>query len=98
MKKIIEDMELCKFDGVNSTSVYVGGFAFLKPAPLKWRKEKWGYEIGEVEILKLSEIVEQIGKNQIITVFTEEPMRGTILQYGNYGDEWYEIGTTCGYA
>lgn len=54
--------------------------------------------MGDYEVLKLSEIVEQIGKNQIITVFIEEPMRETILQYGNYGDEWYEIGNTCGYA
>lgn len=98
MKKIIEDMELCKFDGVDSTNVYVGGLDFLKPAQLEWRKIDWGYEIGEVELLKLSEIVEQLGKKQIITIFIEEPMRGTILQYGNYGDEWYEIGTTCGYA
>lgn len=97
MREIIEDLELCKFDGVNTTKVYVGGLAYLHPALLRWRKEENDY-MGDYEVLKLSEIVEQIGKNQIITVFIEEPMRGTILQYGNYGDEWYEIGNTCGYA
>lgn len=97
MREIIEDLELCKFDGVNTTNVYVGGLAYLHPALLRWRKEENDY-MGDYEVLKLSEIVEQLGKKQIITVFIEEPMRGTILQYGNYGDEWYEIGNTCGYA
>lgn len=97
MREIIEDLELCKFDGVNTTNVYVGGLSYLHPALLRWRKEENDY-MGDFEVLKLSEIVEQLGENQIITVFIEEPMRGTILQYGNYGDKWYEIGTTCGYA
>lgn len=92
MKKIIEDMELCKFDGVNTTTVYAGGLSYLHPTLLRWRK------MGDFEVLKLSEIVEQLGKKQIITIFIEEPMRGTILQHGNYGDEWWEIGNTCGYA
>lgn len=97
MRKITEDLVLCKFDGINTTNVYVGGFAYLHPALLRWRKEENDY-MGDYEVLKLSEIVEQIGKNNVITIFIDEPMRGYILQYGNYGDEWYEIGTTCGYA
>lgn len=53
----------------------------------------------EVEVLKLSEIVEQLkGKCIMITIFIDEPLKGRILQYGNYGDSWWEIGNTCGYA
>lgn len=98
MKKITKDLELCKFNGVVATYVYVGGLNYLKPVKLKWRKKEWGYGIREVELLKLSEIVEQLGEGQLITIFTDEPFRGKILQYENCGDEWYEMGTICGYA
>lgn len=95
MTKITEDIQLCKFDGVSVVSVYKGGFDNLKKADLNWRKERNKY-MGDLEFLKLSEIVEQL-QTKIITVFIDKPMEGRILQYGNYGDEWYEIGTTCGY-
>lgn len=98
MKKIIEDIELCRFNGVDVVTVYVGGINNLTIADLKWRKV---YELyfGDVEVLRLSEIVEQLkSKTTLITVFINEPLKGIILQYGNYGDEWWEIGTTCGYA
>ena len=100
MKKITEDLELCKFDGVSCTAVYVGGMTSLYPATIKWRKVEEG-EFGEIEVLKLSEIVEQLEEKNvpIITVIIDSPMYGKILQYGNYPDDcWYEIGQTCGYA
>lgn len=100
MKKITEDLELCKLDGASCTAVYVGGMAWLHPALVKWRKEAGG-EFEEIEVLKLSEIVEQLEEKNvpIITVIIDNPMYGKILQYGNYPDDcWYEIGQTCGYA
>ena len=98
MKKITEDIGLCKFDGVDVVTVYTGGINNLSIADLKWRKVYEEY-LGEVEFLRLSEIVEQLkSKSILITIFINEPLKGTILQYGNYGNEWWEIGTTCGYA
>lgn len=100
MKKITEDLELCKFDGASCTAVYVGDMASLYPATIKWRRVEDG-EFGEIEVLKLSEIVEQLEEKNvpIITVIIDSPMYGKILQYGNYPDDcWYEIGQTCGYA
>lgn len=97
MKKITEDMELCRFDGVNATAVYVGSMTELQLADLEWRHEDCEYR-GDIEVLKLSEIVDQLWEATIITVFINEPMSGTILQYGNYNDGcWWEIGKTDGY-
>lgn len=39
MKKITEDLELCKFDGVSCTAVYVGGMTSLYPATMQITKE-----------------------------------------------------------
>lgn len=97
MKKIFKDIEICHFDGVSATEVYYGGLTDMVKAQLTWRKVK-DEEMGEVEILKLSEIVKQIPLDGLITVIVDGPLRGEILQYGNYGYEWYQIGETCGYA
>lgn len=97
MKKITEDLELCKFDGVTAVGIYAGGMAWLYPAPVKLRKVEEG-EFGKIEVLKLSEIAEQFPK-LIITVIINSPLNGQILQYGNYNDGcWYQIGETEGYA
>jgi hypothetical protein len=98
-----EKYEVVKFNGVDSTSVYLGFFDNLLHLRLVWRKEKI-FEIGEEwECLTLDEIKEQVcavwnTDKPIITIFIQEPFKGTILQYGNYGDSWWEIGETCGYA
>lgn len=97
MNQITNDLELCKFDGVSVTTVYTGGFNSLVKADIEWRKEHCEY-MGDIECLRLSEIIEQLPYAPIITVFVDSPLSGQILQYGNYGDSWYEIGETCGYA
>ena len=37
-------------------------------------------------------------KKDVILLIAENPLNGTIYQYGNYGDYWGEHGTTRGYA
>lgn len=94
MKEIKEDLELIQFDGVDETIVYKGSFSYLEKAELKWRSAD-----KDIKVLRLSEIVEQLkDETHMITIFVQEPLRGAILQYGNYGDSWWEIGHTCGYA
>ena len=103
MKKIDnpENYTICEFNGVDACGVYLGGFDRLLKANLflKWRKDEELASMCEcsIAVLTLKEIVDQLG-NRIITVFISEPLNGTILQYGNYGDEWWEIGSFCGYA
>lgn len=98
MKEIKEDLELVEFDGIETTSVYIGFFDDLEKADLKWRKgndEIWG---DEMNVLRLSEIKEQLKGKGLITIFVNKPLSGYILQYGNYGDSWWHIGTLSGYA
>ena len=33
-----------------------------------------------------------------VTVIAQTPTHGEIYQYGNHGDYWEQIGTSCGYA
>lgn len=100
--EVKEDIELCKFDGVEAVAVYSGGLTSLVKQDPKWRKanEATCKALGmNVEILKLSEIAEQLKDAFLITVIIDGPLSGRILQYGNYNDgKWYEIGQTCGYA
>jgi len=103
MKKIENpnEYQVCAFDGVNSSSVYIGSFDYLQKANLEWKKEFVEPMGMELETLTLDEIKEQIiSKNEMrmITIFISSPLHGEILQYGNYGDSWYQIGETCGYA
>jgi len=102
-----EDYELCTFDGVTAATVYIGGFANLKLAngSLKWRIDK---AMGEqcynpYNVLTLKEIQTQLsnqygGHCPMITIFMESPLSGAILQYGNYGDDWWQVGSLMGYA
>ena len=52
--------------------------------------------------LTLNEISEQFPNKvigcKIITVITDEPLRGEIFQYGNHGEFWEKIGEHQGYA
>ena len=98
--------EICEFDSVDAATVYIGSFSDLRKANLKWREDKEAGEMCGVpyHVLTLTEIRDQIcgsGRDchhEMITIFLEEPLRGSILQYGNYGDQWWEIGETMGYA
>lgn len=102
-----EEYVVCQFDGVCASAVYVGGLTYLKAATdrLRWRVDEECSEMCAVDykILTLKEICEQLtnlygGTTPMITVIEEQPMSGIILQYGNYGDEWWQIGETGGYA
>lgn len=108
MKKIDnpDDYIINAFDGVTVSTVYTGGFDCLKRTVLVWREDE---ELGEMcfkpfYILTLSEIRDQICgkgedyKRQMITIFINDPLNGAILQYGNYGDEWWVVGDLDGYA
>jgi len=87
-------------DGVDAVSIYRGGFYELHGPEkgLHWRKDEEAGEYGiHPNILSLKEIADQIGGG-MITVFISGPLHGEILQYGNYGDSWWKIGETAGYA
>ena len=95
------DHEIARFDGVTCSTVYSGGFSFMTQcdSKLKWREDD---ALGEIcykpyQVLTLSEIAEQM-KGQMITIFVDGPLVCTILQYGNYGDSWWNIGEVAGYA
>lgn len=92
MKKVEEDYEFYKDDGVCSVGVYTGCMSSLCKAELQWRTSDAGDEV-----LRLSEIVKQI-PGEFITIIEDKPLHGRILQYGNYGNFWIEAGCYCGYA
>ena len=103
-----EEYIICEFDGVGAAHVYTGSFRNLVSANkmLVWREDE---ELGEMcykpyKLLTLKEVANQIGNlyggkyKPMITVFIETPLNGIILQYGNHGDEWWNIGEMAGYA
>lgn len=100
--------EVCKDDSVNFTTIYLGGFSDLEKLELEWERIDGVGEFGYLEVLTLEEIVERarelvddeyIEENGfMITVFIQSTFKGKILQYGNYGDSWWQIGKTSGYA
>lgn len=102
-----ESYTICKFDGINASAVYIGSMSCLTQAndKLVWREDS---EMGEwcyspFYVLTLEEIKDQLtnaygGTPPSITVVVESPLHGHILQYGNYGDEWWQIGELSGYA
>ena len=101
MRKI-EDPEkviICEFDGVSAGTVYLGGISFLERwnDKLDWRVDDGCSWFKPCKELTLKEIAEQMN-SPMITVFVESPLHGEIYQYGNYGDEWWQIGETGGYA
>ena len=97
MKKVSGDTEVYSDDGVNGTGIYIGSLDCLKKALVLWRTV--GEGINEFKVLTLYEIASQLRDAWIITVITDSPFSGKIYQYGNYSDgEWWEIGSTGGYA
>ena len=93
------DFDLCRFDGVSSTAVYLGPMEALHlvTGRLKWKKESMCGE--KVEYLTLTDIAEQLKEYLFITVISIGPLSGAIYQKGNYADnEWWQIGNLDGYA
>ena len=97
MKKVSGDTEVYRDDGVDSTGIYIGWLDCLEKSDVLWRTV--GEGINEFKVLTLYEIASQLRDASIITVITDSPFEGKIYQYGNYSDgEWWEIGSTGGYA
>lgn len=97
-----EDWEVCEFDGVSATGVYVGTMDALYRVNdrLKWRVDEEGSIMcyDPYRVLTLKEIQEQI-PHRLITVIDNGPMHGEIYQCGNYsGNDWWIIGELDGYA
>ena len=95
--------EVCKFDGIGSTTVYKGGFGHLINITdqLAWHKdfEHTGEYGMEIEFLELHEISDQINTIGMVTVIEEDPMKTNIFQWGNYlGGNWINLGSVQGYA
>lgn len=99
-----QDYEVCKFNSVDTTTVYSGGITNLTNITnlLDWNAEYCEPLDMNLETLTLSEIWEQAKKisfMSIITVFIESPLEGTIFQCGNHEEgKWEKYGTTQGYA
>lgn len=103
MKKITNpsEFEICPFDGMTTSRVYLGGVADLKKVILTWRTDEKRNEVKGIKfyVLTLKEIADQLReKTDLITVIVQRPLSGEIYQWGNYGDEWWQIGTLDGYA
>ncbi len=100
-----EKAEICRFNGVVESSVYVGGLSglMLATGDLEWRYDKEASKMCLVpyQTLTLSEISDQLcGKHKrpLIWVIVDEPLQGKIYEYGNHGDMWEQVGELCGYA
>ena len=103
MKKITNpsEFEICPFDGNTVSRVYLGGLADLEKVILTWRRNEERDKLYGIEcyVLTLKEIADQLReKADLITVIVQRPLSGEIYQWGNYGDEWWQIGTLDGYA
>lgn len=102
LEDIKTDIKLIRFDGNTEVTVYTGGLSNLKIADIKWKKEI--NEISKIfcfdyiETITLKEIVNQLGKKEIITLIINGPFESEIWQYGNYGDVWVSLGSIQGYA
>lgn len=99
-----QDLEVCKWNTVDTTTVYAGNVDNLLNVTelLKWHEEECEPLCCTLETLTLSEIYEQAKElvdTRIFTVFVDEPLKGTIYQCGNYEDgKWVKYGSTRGYA
>lgn len=103
-KTDFQDLEVCKWNTVDTTTVYAGNVDNLLNITelLKWHEEECEPLCCTLETLTLSEIYEQAKElvdTRIFTVFIDEPLKGTIYQCGNYEDgKWIKYGSTRGYA
>lgn len=101
-----QDMEVCRDDTVDTTSIYLGGFDRLENITdrFRWHEEYYEGLYMNVGTLTLSEIYEQ-SKNiiesddRMLTVFCNSMLHGEIYQCGNHEEgKWEKIGETRGYA
>lgn len=98
------DHEIVEFDGLTASAVYLGGLDDLKKCNqyLDWHiDDTHANDFGRVfKYLTLDEIAKQLCHDglRIITIIHNDPKRSRILQYGNYGDEWWVLGGVMGYA
>ena len=106
--KRIDDPEcvnICVFDGVRASGVYVGfpDSMRLITTELTWRTDKEAQEmtLAAFKELTLKEISDQVMeryKSATIVVIVNDPLHGEIYEYGNHGDYWEQIGVLSGYA
>ena len=97
MKKVSGDTKVYRDEGVDGTGIYIGSLDCLEKSDVLWKSV--GEGINEFKVLTLYEIASQLRDARLITVITDSPFSGKIYQYGNYSDgEWWEIGSTGGYA
>lgn len=98
------DTTIARFDGVNSSAVYLGGVTRLKNVSeqLNWHEEKCEALYMVVEHLTLDEIYKQCREKfglSIVTVFVDDPLKGVIYQCNNYENgKWVKYGETIGYS
>jgi hypothetical protein len=103
-----DSYEICEEDEISVSTIYTGTFHNLVKVNgmLHWRDEEelLPSENSHLDkVLTLDEIKKQLtnlygGKTPFITVFVESPLHGEIYQYGNYGDDWWQVGELSGYA
>lgn len=102
LEKVDLETEICRFDSVSESAVYLGDIANLVNVSdkVKWHKEFCDGLGMDIETATLGEIKEQLSWGEIITVVINSPQDGEIYQWGNYpGENWFrKIGELAGYA
>lgn len=96
------DTEILKFDGVSSSTVYIGFTDSMKKASIRWRiDDKFDYpEFGiDPYVITLDEIRSQYPKG-IVRVFINDMFWSEIWEIGNYPEkeEWIVAMKGIGYA
>ena len=100
--KKLDGLELCDFDTVNETAIYINSFSDLERITydVPWRIVK-GFEGHDVQVITLGEIREYVAKeyeDALVTVFDCGPLKTTIYQCNNYGHGlWEKLGEIQGY-
>ena len=90
--KYVNAKEIGFFAVVDNVLVIADG----KAIPFEW-KNKDNEHGGNISLYDLQEQLE--GKYRHFMVIHENPMRGSVYRFNNYGEkEWLEVGTMCGYA
>ena len=56
-------------------------------------------QLGDVEYIKIQDIIDKVGENRCFTIFAESYLDGVIIRYNNENrKECYVVGTTIGFA
>lgn len=99
-----QNVRIYEQDFVNNVTVFIHDKHYKwqnVTDKLKWHNMRSEHKdcIDEFLYLSLEEIADQLSwEESVIMVMIEEPMKGTIYQYGNHGEYWEEVGELCGYA